>query len=356
MEKITFKATDTRTGKTTTVEALHDDNFVGRKGYNRNFLGKSVPLPKLSKRVKDKVATLPKAGRNGKKVLDYTNFSVMFNKDKKMPFFSAVNIEGSTNELAGIHDARLGDKWFNDKRILVGEDFFQYTNKDYSKSGFQKGHMTRFYDPAWGKTPEQKKIAMGDTFYYTNCCPQKGKYNAGIWNDLEDYYMARAIFQDEKVSVFTGPVFNGAIQVGKLLVPIHFWKVLVYKIKDKLEAMAFLISHKFDVEIATDVGLESRTEGKQANPTLSKEDIERLFEQKNLKKWVVKIELIEEKTGLNFGLNEVDINKIENKYFNIDVEKLDSTADKMKMILQSMKENFTAVKVIAADTEYIKNI
>jgi endonuclease G len=45
---------------------------------------------------------------------------------------------------------------------------------------------------------------MGDTFHFTNCCPQVGKFNAGLWNDLEDYYMARSIFQDNKISVFTG--------------------------------------------------------------------------------------------------------------------------------------------------------
>jgi endonuclease G len=80
---------------------------------------------------------------------------------------------------------------------------------------------------------------MGDTFHFTNCCPQVGKFNAGLWNDLEDYYMARSIFQDNKISVFTGPIFNKAKLINNLLVPLNFWKVIVYNKGNEIEAIDF---------------------------------------------------------------------------------------------------------------------
>lgn len=364
MEKITFKSKDLQTGKTVMIEGLHDDNLTNRAGYDVNFLGKKVKLPTKSSKNKDRIAFNNNPGRNGKNYLDYLNYSVMLNKDKKLPFFSAVNIEGKSNELAGIHEARGSDSWFQDKRICADKECYQFDNKDYAGSGFQKGHMTRFYDPAWGENSESKKIAMGDTFYYTNCCPQIGKYNAGIWNDLEDYYMARAIFQDEKITVFTGPILKDAIQVGKLLVPMHFWKVLVYKIKGKIEAMAFLITHEFAMTKLFKAPIEDqlvpKEEGfdifKMVNPTLDVTDIKRLYEEKNLKKWVVKIEYIELKTGLLFGLNRYDVNRIEDLYFNINVAKLDDSSSKLKMVLQNQDAYFTLRKTEDKDTEFLRKI
>ncbi len=84
--------------------------------------------------------------------------------------------------------------------------------------------MVRYYDPAWGATEEIRKIAMGDTFHYTNCCPQLVNFNAGVWNDLEDYYISRAFFHDKKVTVFTGPIINKAERINKLPVPVNYWK------------------------------------------------------------------------------------------------------------------------------------
>jgi DNA/RNA endonuclease G (NUC1) len=50
------------------------------------------------------IAINQQPSKNGKLFLDYTNFSVLFNKDKKLPFYSAVNIEGKSNEIARVHD------------------------------------------------------------------------------------------------------------------------------------------------------------------------------------------------------------------------------------------------------------
>lgn len=240
-----------------------------------------------------------------------------------MPFYSAVNIEGKSNEIARVHDERGSNPWRIDNRLEVNGNNFQFTNDDYTNSGFQRGHMVRFYDPAWGETEDRRKIAMGDTFHFTNCCPQVGKFNAGLWNDLEDYYMARSIFQDNKISVFTGPIFNKAKLINDLLVPLNFWKVIVYNKGNEIEAIGFLISHEIAMQKMLDELMS--LEIKRVNPSLKAEDIERLFNKKDLKKWTVKIKLIEEKTGIKFGLNDVDINRNESHLFYADANHIIAT-------------------------------
>lgn len=339
-QELIIESTNLATGKTILETALRDINLSNREGYSADFLRKKLTLPTVNKELEDKIAINQSPGKNGELFLDYTHFSILFNKDKKLPFYTAVNIEGKSNEIARVHDERGNNPWYTDNRLEINGNNFQYTNSDYTNSGFQRGHMVRFYDPAWGLTADEIKIAMGDTFHFTNCCPQIGNFNAGVWNDLEDYYMARSIFQDNKISVFTGPIFNKAKTINDLLIPLNFWKIIVYNNGDEIEAIGFLISHEIAMQkILEEVML---LEKKQVKPTLKEEDIERLFNKKDLKKWTVKIQLIEEKTGINFGLNQVDINKNKEHLFyaNADhVNELYLVTEFDKFIAKSEKPN-----------------
>jgi DNA/RNA endonuclease G (NUC1) len=306
-EVYTIYAKNPKTGESKAYQAKHDDEWTKRNGYKKNFLGVDIAFPTLSNYVdKDSLAVNANPGDNGKYALEYSNFSVAFHKQKKLPVFTVVNIKGPTNSLAMVHDKRGSDKWFIDGRIKDGDLYFQYTNDDYTGSNLQKGHMVRFYDPAWDTDADKKAIAIGDTFHYTNACPQVGRYNAGIWNDLEDFYMASAIFKDKKVTVFTGPIFKGAKKLNGLLVPLSFWKIMVYKTNNGVEAMAFLITYKVVVQ---ELEKARFIIDEQVEPTLTEEDIERLYGK--LKKWRVKVSLIEEKSGLKFGLDNYDVFKDE---------------------------------------------
>lgn len=354
MEKFVFEVKD-NSNDVNFFEALHDSNLSDRIGIDGNFLGISIPLPSPSAKISASLAINPQPKRNGANFLDYLHFSVMFNKDKRLPFMTAVNIDGVNNELAVRHRKRSGDVWFKDSRI---NEEYQFGNDDYLYSGFQRGHMVRYYDPAWGQNLEIKQKAMGDTFHYTNCCPQIKGLNTGDWLDLEDYSMARAIFQDSKITVYAGPVFNKAKQVGKLLVPINFWKIIIYRNGDKLEAIGFLLSHEFvyNKMIAEELLVET-AEDKYSDPTLTKNDINRLFNDVNLKRWVVKISLIEEKTGISFGLNDIDANKKEDKYFNIPVGGNLELVNEVRKIQKSMGlHNIKGFEQFTNDTEFIKNI
>jgi DNA/RNA endonuclease G (NUC1) len=298
------------------VEAVHSDDLKNRKGYNSNFLGRKVPLPTIATSLQDDIAILQKdIGGNGDHVLDYTHFSVVLSKSRKLPFYTAVNIEGVSNLMNMVHEARGSDAWFADPRIVQGSNKFQYGNKEYEGSGFQKGHMVRYFDPAWGTSALIKKQAMGDTFHFSNCCPQLPYYNSVVWNYLEDYYMARAIFQDKKITVFSGPIFNKAQEINGLLVPVNFWKVVVYKTKTGLAAMGLIMSQEKYFDKLKEKSMVA--EGKVPARALTKDSITKLYNKKELIDAKVKISLIEEKTNISFGLNEIDEKRNDEK---LDIE------------------------------------
>ena len=100
------------------------------------------------------------------------------------------------------------------------------------------------------------------------------------------------------------------------------------------------------------------TDKKYSNPTLKKHDIDKLFNKKNLKGYMVKIEELEEKTGLSFGLNTFDLNKNKNQHI---FEKLVPTSplpeitERFKGIMKYIEFN-ESVEEHFDDAEFIKNM
>ncbi|MCL4488967.1 MAG: DNA/RNA non-specific endonuclease [Chloroflexi bacterium] len=98
-------------------------------------------------------------------------------------------------------------------------------NADYSKSGYDKGHMA----PANDFTRSVE--AMKSTFVLTNAVPQKHGVNGGQWAQLEAAVHALAS-AGGAIWVFSGPVFAGKTPVGtigrdKVAVPSHTYKVVL---------------------------------------------------------------------------------------------------------------------------------
>jgi endonuclease G, mitochondrial len=101
--------------------------------------------------------------------------------------------------------------------------------------------MVRRLDPVWGDDAEQ---ANDDTHVYTNACPQVQKFNAGIWNDLEDYALLdRAA--ERKVSVLTGPILDtDDPELYQVQIPVRFWKIIAFRKSGQLTAAAFVLSQE----------------------------------------------------------------------------------------------------------------
>jgi endonuclease G, mitochondrial len=252
------------------MEAVHIDQTTlkSRPGYKANFIGNgkfSVSLPKIPASLKSKIATLKSS--SGQSELKYFNYSVVMNKERKLAFFSCVNIDGGEQQDVG---KREGDSWLRDPRI---EDDFQIGNEFYGKQStfeadrtenpFDRGHLVRRLDATWGNTVAEAKEHGDDSFHFTNCSPQFFSFNQGkqLWAGLEDYTRDVLLKDKEKGIVMNGPVFDGPDAdaadlpdpagpshkdptFGGISIPKYFWKILITKGDDGLKAAAFLMSQR----------------------------------------------------------------------------------------------------------------
>lgn len=229
--------------RTSAEEAISiDPDYSNRKGYDPDFLGtdaKRVPLPQLSDEMRARASVNLQARGSDEHVLPYHHFSVVMNKERKLAYFTAVNIDGNFDRVI----ERENDKWFLDPRIEKSE---QTNNAVYAANHLDRGHLVRRLDPAWGDTVQLAKVANDDTFHFTNCCPQHKDFNRNqtTWAGLEDYILENANVEDLRVSVFTGPVLSDQdIPYRGVQLPKQFWKVVVMAKEDgALSATAYLLS------------------------------------------------------------------------------------------------------------------
>ncbi len=226
------------------IEAVSiDPDYSNRQGYNANFLGtgtKRVTLPQLSAAMKAKAAENSEATGADKTLIPYHHFTIVMNKERKLAFYTAVNIDGKKH----FSIKRETDRWIMDPRL---DDGFQAGEAIYKNNPLDRGHLVRRLDPAWGSSQTLAKFANDDTFHFTNCSPQHQDFNQGqtLWAGLEDYILNNAKAEDLKVTVFTGPVFaNNDRQYRGIKLPKQFWKVVTMVKKDtgKLSATAYLLS------------------------------------------------------------------------------------------------------------------
>lgn len=239
-------------------EPSHDENYSKRTGYADDFLGSSVPLPKVKN--KSVIAET----EDGEQELKYQHFSVVMHKTRRLAIFTAANVAGSSEQRnpGGIAPTRRQltnldksdqEKWFLDPRL---SEEYQLTDVFYTKDGgaFDKGHIVRREDVCWGKNLKEIARANGDTFHITNCSPQVANFNrsnkGGIWGKLENYVLGAAKSDSDKYCIFSGPVlsdddrkFTGRAQTGytEVQIPKAFWKVLVCKSGKKLQSFGFML-------------------------------------------------------------------------------------------------------------------
>lgn len=136
--------------------------------------------------------------------------------------------------------------------------------KNYKNSGYDKGHLCPAGDMKFSKD------AFEDTFYTSNISPQKKEFNAGVWNRLEQKIRYWADKYDGIYVVTGGILSDGLKTIGneKVAVPNYFYKVLLDVDKGQYRMIGFLVPHENS--------------------------------QKPLYEFVVSVDEIEKKTGIDF--------------------------------------------------------
>src|SRR6185436_17440413 len=136
------------------------------------------------------------------------------------------------------------------------DDKFQIPDVFFTKDrqAFDKGHIVRRDDVAWGNTYDKLRTANGDSYHVTNCSPQVSAFNQSAkgednWGDLENHVLSEAA--SERLCVLAGPVlanndqvFHGVGDGGVKLrakIPRRFWKVIVSRVEDGLASYGFVL-------------------------------------------------------------------------------------------------------------------
>lgn len=161
-------------------------------------------------------------------VKEYIGFTVSFNKDNKTPNYVAWELLG--HEASGDHD-RTNTFWTDNE--IEGCP----STKDYTKSGYDRGHMCPAADQKWSAE------AMADCFVMANICPQTHELNAGAWNTLENKERQWAR-RDSAVMIICGPIYEKTdtqtIGNAKVRVPSAFFKVLLAPYVNEPRGIAFV--------------------------------------------------------------------------------------------------------------------
>lgn len=249
-----------------------DPDYTTRKGYDEHFLGKKVVMPGIVD------SELCSKMEDGNHIIPYHHFSVVMNKRRRLAYLTASNVDAS-KEAKRPEPGEYGRKGLagfgkNDREMWLVDDRIpgkhqlpdRFYNKD--RKAFDKGHIVRRDDVAWGKTYEEVRVSNGDTFHVTNCSPQVLDFNrsreGGIWGKLENFVLKAA--KSEKLVVFSGPVFDecdpefdGTDDYSKRItvkIPRGFWKVIVSNDEGKIKSYAFYLEQDFDDVQFTDPARE----------------------------------------------------------------------------------------------------
>lgn len=121
------------------------------------------------------------------------------------------------------------------------------TPRDYSSSGYDKGHLCPAADMAFDAS------AIDETFFMSNMSPQVPAFNMGIWRELEELTRDWAR-RFNHLYVVTGPVLTqpglGQIGFSKVTVPSYYYKVLLAP--DQQRAIAFILPNQVSENLVTD--------------------------------------------------------------------------------------------------------
>ncbi|SDL45653.1 endonuclease G [Catalinimonas alkaloidigena] len=192
----------------------------------------------------------------GQQIVRYTGYTLSYSEADEQAAWVAYQLTKS--EVRG--KVERTDNFREDDQIKTGSA----AASDYRNSGYDRGHMAPAGDMKWSKK------AMSETFYYSNMSPQAPAFNRGIWNELEQKVRNWAEKEGD-LYIVTGPVLEpGLKKIGTngVSVPRFYYKVVLDARGPELKAIAFLLPNRGS--------------------------------QKELSSFVVSIDSVEQRTGLDF--------------------------------------------------------
>ncbi|MDN2584292.1 DNA/RNA non-specific endonuclease [Aquibium sp. ELW1220] len=265
-------------------------DFAGRDGYDPRFLEAfEVPLPNAGGVAGVTLARPSDASDERPHELRYTHFGILYCARNRSPVVAAANLDGER----AVRFKRTADRWYYDLRI---DRALQVGSEIYSQAGVDRGHMVRREDPNWGDA-DTVRLANFDTFHFTNCSPQHGRFNRNLttWRGLEDYILDNSRTHGFRACVFTGPILGDGVDAVEelgLVLPREYWKLVVMPARADggglvPHATAYLLSQgELIQKLLQDRGFTEAVEG---------------FVFGAYRTFQIPIALLEKETGFDFG-------------------------------------------------------
>ena len=235
-------------------ERLSAGDYADREGYDRRFLGVNVPFPVMKSHPRfGGVLRVPSPARtNDRFELRYHHFSVIMNRKRRLAYVSACNVNFDPPRSATRDEG--SQSWRLDPRLGNGQ---QLGGAYYDGNPYDKGHLTRRDDAAWGRDKEDALLANWDTFHYTNAGPQHELFNRSddftganldLWGDLENHISTQGGAQRTRLSIFNGPIFgNDDKPLDDALVPLAYFKIVIWRDKNQPPAALGFVLEQNDL-------------------------------------------------------------------------------------------------------------
>jgi len=167
-------------------------------------------------------------------LMDYQYFILSYNESHEQADFAAYLITRRRVTLGKRAEVKRMSSFKMDKRIYTKTA----NTKDYSKTGYDRGHLVPAADMAFDIK------ALKYSFFMSNVSPQKPKFNRGIWKGLESKVRDWALRYD-LLCVIVGPVLTPELpRIGastRVSVPKAYFKI-IYAINQN-QMIGFLMSN-----------------------------------------------------------------------------------------------------------------
>lgn len=162
-------------------------------------------------------------------IIIHTGYSLLYNEMYEQATWVAYELtKEETNKVV-----KRSNKFIPDPNVTTGTA----NDLDYTKSGYDRGHLAPSADMCWSQ------IAMEESFYFSNICPQIPAFNRGVWKNLEELVRVWAV-ENDSIYIVTGPVLTpglSSIGVNKVAVPNYFYKVILDYAQPDVKAIGFVI-------------------------------------------------------------------------------------------------------------------
>jgi endonuclease G len=159
-------------------------------------------------------------------VIKHTNYTSTFSISKKYPVM--VEWWVTKSMVSCPQPLKRKDNFKPDPKLISHTDIA----KDYTGSGFDRGHMMPAADNLC-----QTQLVQDESFYFSNMSAQTPQLNRGDWKSLESFTRNETKIKDS-VHVWVGNI--GEIKkIGRVSVPKYCWKVVYVKKDDRWSAYLF---------------------------------------------------------------------------------------------------------------------